>query len=389
MVVGIVAEYNPFHNGHKLQLDYAKNVLKADTIIIAMSGSFTQRGEIACFDKYIRAEAALLCGADIILEIPTIFSTSSAKEFASAGISLLAATGIVDTILFGAECDDVNLFMNSANKLIELESNGTLDNDIKASLALGETYAVARSKALESYIPSNLINSPNNILGLEYCRYIRENKLNMNIAILKRAVNEYNSKKLTGKISSASAIRSHLYKYNLIEAVPELTTDIYNNNVSLMPDDISQMLHYKLLSTNDFSIYLDCNEDLSDRINKSKDKYICFTQFCDLLKSKNNTYSKISRVLCHILLDITWDEFNSLKEKGYIKYLRMLGFSKNGSNVLGQIKKSSSLPLVTSPNENVYHTDLYSSDIYRAILTSKTKEIIPTEYTRKFTLRNV
>lgn len=389
MVIGIVAEYNPFHNGHKLQLDYAKNVLKADTIIVAMSGSFTQRGEIACFDKYIRAEAALLCGADIILEIPTIFSTSSAKEFAAAGVSLLAATGVVDTILFGAENDDVNLFTNSAQKLVELELSGTLDNDIKTSLALGETYAVARSKALESYIPSDLINSPNNILGLEYCRYIKEQKLNMNVAILKRAVNNYNSSKLTGKISSASAIRAHLNKYGLIEAVPKNLLDIYNNNISVKADDISEMLHYKLLSTTDFSKYLDCNDDLSDRINKSKEKYISFTQFCDLLKSKNNTYSKISRVLCHILLDITWNDFNELKADGYIKYLRMLGFSKNGSNILGEIKKKGTAPLITAPNEIVYPTDLYSSDIYRAIVTSKTKEIIPTEYTRKFTLTNI
>ena len=288
MVVGIVAEYNPFHNGHKLQLDYAKNVLKADTIIVAMSGSFTQRGEIACFDKYIRAEAALLCGADIILEIPTIFSTSSAKEFAAAGVSLLAATGVVDTILFGAESDDVNLFTNSAQKLIELESNGTIDNDIKTSLALGETYAVARSKALESYIPSDLINSPNSILGLEYCRYIKEQGLNMNVAILKRAVNNYNSSELTGKISSASAIRAHLNKYGLIEAVPKSLMDIYNNNISVKADDISEMLHYKLLSTTDFSKYLDCNDDLSDRINKSKEKYISFTQFCDFFPVEPN-----------------------------------------------------------------------------------------------------
>ena len=165
--------------------------------------------------------------------------------------------------------------------------------------------------------------------------------------------------------------------------------DIYNNNISVKADDISEMLHYKLLSTTDFSKYLDCNDDLSDRINKSKEKYISFTQFCDLLKSKNNTYSKISRVLCHILLDITWNDFNELKADGYIKYLRMLGFSKNGSTILGEIKKKGTAPLITAPNEIVYPTDLYSSDIYRAIVISKTKEIIPTEYTRKFTLTNI
>ncbi len=111
MVVGIVAEYNPFHNGHRLQLDYARKVLKADQIVVAMSGSFTQRGEIACFDKYTRAHAALLCGADVILEIPTIFATSSAREFASAGVQLLASTGVVDTLLFSAAACDRELLI--------------------------------------------------------------------------------------------------------------------------------------------------------------------------------------------------------------------------------------------------------------------------------------
>ena len=118
MIVGIVAEYNPFHNGHKLQIDYAKDVLRAEAVVVAMSGSFTQRGEIACFDKYTRTEAALRCRADIVFEIPTIFATSSAREFASAGVQLLVSSGIVNTILFGAETDDAELFKSSAKKLV-------------------------------------------------------------------------------------------------------------------------------------------------------------------------------------------------------------------------------------------------------------------------------
>ncbi|SFH62270.1 Predicted nucleotidyltransferase [Pseudobutyrivibrio sp. OR37] len=389
MTIGIVAEYNPFHNGHKFQIDYAKKVLSADTVVVAMSGSFTQRGEIACYDKYVRAEAALKCGADIILEIPTIFATSSAREFASAGVALLAATNVVDTILFGAECDDVNMFKSCAIKLNELENSGQLDESIRKSMASGQSFATARSKALEAHIPAELISSPNNILGLEYCRYIDANKLNMDIAIIKRQGNDYNSTELTGEISSASAIRKNLNEQGVITAVPETAKKIYEKAIAINPDSISEMLHYKLLSTLDFSNYLDCNKDLSDRINNSKGKFISFTQFCDLLKSKNNTYSKISRVLCHILLDITWDDFEVAKNKGYISYIRMLGFSKNGAALLSAIKEYKKVPLLTRPNDLTYKSDIYSSDIYRAVQTAKSKAPLPTEYTRKFTLNNI
>lgn len=389
MIVGIVAEYNPFHNGHKLQIDYAKNVLGADAVIVAMSGSFTQRGEIACFDKYARAEAALKCGADIILEIPTIFATSSAREFASAGVALLASTGVVDTILFGAECDTKDIFKESAKKLLELENSKEFNETVKSNVAAGDTYATARAKFLENYIPKEITSSPNNILGLEYCRYIFENNLNLNIEIIKRHFNDYNSPDLTGSVSSATAIRSHLFNTGTIYAVPEKAKAVYQENVAAKPDDISEMLHYKLLTTEDFKDFLDCNKDLSERIKNNLDKYISFTQFCDLLKTKNVTYSKISRVLCHILLDITYNDFENAKNKGYISYMRMLGFSKAGANLLSAIKENSSCPLITAPTELIDKYDIISSNIYRAALTNKTSILYPSEYTRKFTLTNI
>jgi predicted nucleotidyltransferase len=389
MVVGIVAEYNPFHNGHKYQIDYAKNTLGADTVIVAMSGFFTQRGEIACFDKYTRAEAALFSGADIILEIPTIFATSSAKEFAAAGMQLLASTGIVDTILFGAESVDTNLFKESAKKLIELENSGELDKEINTAISAGESYATARSKALEKHVSSDLISSPNNILGLEYCRYISENKLPLNIAIIKRQGNDYNETALTGEISSASAIRAHIFETGLVVAIPENTKVIYKKSTPVGCNDISSILHYKLISDAEYEKYLDCSSDLADRIRNNLKDYVSFTQFCNLLKTKNIAYSRISRVLCHILLNISQKDFDKAKSQGYIKYLRLLGFSKNGSNYLGEIKEKASCPLVTSPTEEVDCHDVFAADLYRIVLTNKTGKTYPTEYTRKFDLVNI
>lgn len=389
LVVGIVAEYNPFHNGHKLQIDYAKNVLKADAVVVAMSGSFTQRGEIACFDKHTRAHAALVSDADIVFEIPTIFATSSAREFASAGIQLLSSTGIVDTILFGAECDDVKLFKSSASTLINLENSGELDNEINESMSSGFSFALSRSKALERHIPADIISTPNNILGLEYCRYIAKNYLPMDIAIIKRQGNDYKETELTGDISSASAIRAHLNESNLITAVPDITKAIYNESIHINSDDISSLLHYKLLSEKDYEKYLDCSLDLADRIRNNLKDYVSFSQFCDLLKTKNMAYSRISRVLCHILLNITQQDFEKAKSKGYISYLRMLGFSKKGSEYLGGIKEKGNSPLITSPTELIDSHDIFAADIYRIVKTSKTGKAIDNEYTRKFNLTNI
>ena len=389
MVIGIVAEYNPFHNGHKLQIEYARNVLGADQIIIAMSGSFTQRGEIACFDKYSRAKATLMCGADVVLEIPTIFATSSAREYASAGVALLNATGVVDTILFSAECDRRDLFIEESKKLVELENSGEINNEINTLVSQGISYATARAKALKAFLAEDIISSPNNILGIEYCRYIFANNLDINIEVMKRQGNEYNDLSLSGSLSSASSIRQHYKLSQSFEAVPEEVINLYNNSPFVTSDDISELLHYKLLTTESFEQYLDCNNDLSDRIKNKLPEFVSFSQFCEVLKTKNFEYSRISRVLCHILLGITEKDFKTAKEAGYISYIRMLGFSKNGSVLLSKIKEASSAPLLTAPNETINKYDIISSDIYRTILTSKTGNAYPKEYTRKFDLVNI
>ncbi len=389
MVVGIVAEYNPFHNGHKLQIDYAKDVLHADAVIVAMSGSFTQRGEIACFDKYTRAHAALASGADIIFEIPTIFSTSSAREFAAAGIQLLANTQVVDTILFGAETDDETLFIENAKKLVEIETSGVLDDEIKKLLSSGETYASARAKAAANHIPAEIMSSPNNILGLEYCRYIMENDLSLTIKIIKRQFNNYYDSHITGSISSATAIRNELALDHDISSVPDKTLDIYKNATFIHCNDISDILHYKLLSETDYSKYLDCTYDLADRISNNLKDFKDFSSFCSLIKTKNVNFSRVSRVLSHILLDITKEDFEKEKKDGYIKYLRMLGFSQNGAALLGSIKEKSDFPLITAPGDIVNKCDIFSSDIHRLVATRKTGAIHPNEYNRKFNLVNI
>ena len=363
-VVGIIAEYNPFHNGHKLQLDYAKNVLKADIIVVAMSGSFTQRGTIACSNKYNRAHMALLNGADIVLEIPTIFATASAKEYASASVKLINSLGVVDTLLFGSETDDVNLIIEGAKNVIAYEGCQEYEDIIHSYVSKGLSYPAARQMALEGVIDPNLINTPNNILAFEYTKYILENNLPLKIASIKRQGNSYNCNTLSGALSSATSIREGLIKgIDVREAMPQNAHEILQNNTVIHEDDISILLHHKLLSEDDFSIYEDCSIDLSNKINKYKHSFITFSNFCSKIKSKDLSYASISRTLCHILLGITEKEFEEAKKNGYISYIRLLGFTKNGATLLGTIKEQSSLEIYTSGNNALSKYDIISSDI--------------------------
>lgn len=389
-IVGIVAEYNPFHNGHKYQLDYARNVLGADCIIVAMSGSFTQRGSIACYDKYTRAQAALLNGADVILEIPTIFATSSASEYASAAVQLLASTGIVDTILFGAETDDSSLFIKCAKELNTLKQSEDFQDKVYKLLSQGKTHAQAIAEITNEYIYPEISSSPNNILGLEYSKYILEHNLSINIACCKRIENNYHDSQINGEISSATSIRNAIKEGNNYDlAIPENVISLYKNSISIDENDISLLLHQRLIQEKDFCKYLDCSSDISDRINKIKNDFISYSQFCLLLKTKNITYTRASRVLCHILLGITQDDFEQSKKDGYINYLRLLGFSKNGSSILSEIKTKCNLPIITKVNDAISSYDIFSSDIVRIIQTNKSNTTIPNEYTRKFDLVNI
>lgn len=388
-VVGIIAEYNPFHNGHKYQIDYAKNILKADYIIIAMSGNFTQRGDISCFDKYTRAKMALINGADLVFEIPTIFATSSAKEYATCGVRLLNSTGLVDTLLFGSEAGDTAAFTKAAQIIIDKSKSQEFNNFVSQKVANGLSYAKARSDFFESQISPELISNPNNILGLEYAMAIAENKLPIKIETLKREGGSYNESQLTGVFSSATAIRKALGEDGNYSGLPDNIIDIIKDNTFIKHDDLSLLLHFILDNQNDFSYYADANSDISDRINKTKGQFTSISEYCSLLKTKNYTYSRINRILTHILLGITTEAFDTAKNNDYINHLRLLGFSKNGSSLLSLIKKNASLPLFTRPNEYTSQIDLRAANIYNAVLTEKTGLSYPNEFTRKFDLVNI
>ncbi len=408
-VVGIVAEYNPFHNGHLYQIKYAKEKLKADAVIVVMSGDFVQRGEPAVLDKYLRSEMALKNGADLVLQMPVVASTSSAEIFAKTGIAMLLATGLVTDVLFGCEEEEDSLFYEVAETL--LNETEEFKAVLSESLKSGESFAKARAKAVlttykGSYPKERLeefLNGPNNILGIEYTKALIESEKDISIHPMKRYGSLHDSLHPTDGVASATLIRKSIVNGKDVsdmvsEYVPEncmkTIVEAVDDGNFLEADDVSLLLHERLISLEDLSDYADVSKELSDRILNHRNEFVSYTAFCDLLKTKNMNHSRIRRALIHMVLGIRSEELIALTECNYLPYLRVLGFNRTGSGLLKEIKTNLSVPLFASPSESkgklfgqalkLWNKDLYAADLYRVMLTGKTGRIFPTEYTRKF-----
>lgn len=380
--LGLIAEYNPFHNGHKWQLEHAKNTLKADYVVVAMSGNYTQRGIPAIIDKYERTKLALENGADLVIEMPVIGATSSAEIFAKCGISLLNETGVVNELIFGSETTDKDLFINTAEALSD--ESFTFKKALRDNLKSGLNFAKARSNALvtstgnRSY--ADFIETPNNILGIEYVKAIKKINAKIDFTPILR----------NGSFDSSTTIRnqielSGMYDGNKFD-VPKDTYNIlnkrYDDNLLLFPNDFSLLLHEKLVRNEEFISYLDSDETLSNRTKSHKKDYMNLKDFAiNELKTKNYTLSHINRYLAHIFLDVTYTDFGILKSLDYAPYIHILGVKENSKELLSNIKKNSKIPVFTSYKDAIknlsekelmlYNKDLLASDIYRVVQTAK------------------
>ncbi|MBQ9631677.1 MAG: nucleotidyltransferase family protein [Lachnospiraceae bacterium] len=409
-VVGIVAEFNPLHNGHIDIMKHARTELAADYVVVVMSGDFTQRGTPAMISKYDRAKLALLHGADLVIEMPVIASTSSAEAFARSGIAHLSATGVVNQLLFGSENADIQVFRAAAN----LVTSDSMDYHkmINQFVKEGDSYAVARQKALAHQqrgsvaIPADFLSKPNNILGVEYVKALSSGIYAIEPVCYPRMGSAHGSRKLGGQSASGSAIRNAMETNQSQSASPAVPDDVmkllrFNAqfNTLVRSGDVSSLLHYKLISENDFSEYLDSNKDISNKINNMKSRFVEFENFCTLLKSKDLAYARISRVLTHIVLDIRQQDLENLRACNYAPYLRILGFTKRGTMLLADLKARAQVPFFLSPQDGmarlndmeraVLQADVKASDIYRTLLTGKSGRVFPSEYTRKFELKDI
>ena len=386
-IVGLIAEYNPFHNGHQYHIEKAKELAKADAAIVVMSGNFVQRGAPAIMPKHLRAEAALKCGADLVIELPVCYATGTAEQFAYGAVSLLDKLGCVDAICFGSECGDIKALSNLARLLCNEPEE--YKNALQECLRSGMSFPLARQKAIQALCDSSdlaeLLEQPNNILGIEYLKALYRLDSNIEPMTIQREVSHYHDTELQEQFSSASALRSTIADGDFAELYGQIPSacmtsleDGYEVRYPVYANDFSLLLKYKLLNETSTSLveYADVSEELANRICNRLNDYVYFDQFCELLKTKEITYTRISRALIHILLGVKKSDCDE------IEYARVLGFRSSSSVLLSKLKNSSLIPLITKLSINnmlscsaikMLDIDVYTSNLYESVVTEKFK----------------
>lgn len=400
-IVGVIAEFNPFHNGHHYLLQTARQQCGADYTVIVMSGNFTQRGEPAIYDKFIRTRMALSCGADLVIEMPVAASTSSARDFARAGVGLLAASGVVSHLAFG--CENMDLPMLNALAHILTEEPPAYKAVLKEALKNGVSWPSARSQALiatsslpvENDVLADFLKQPNNILALEYLMALAdEPSSGISPVPIQRIHAGYHDRRLDMPICSATALRHAIFTNQNTSAYishfpEEIQQDIKNilqSEIPVRSDDFSQALIYRLLtlSETDLNSYLDMDNYLSRRIKNHQNSFTAFDAFGDCLSTRSYTRTRISRVLTHTLLGIKKEDQKALIQCCYAPYLRILGFRKSAAPLLSYIKSNSRIPMITRPvsalkqlqNQDatrLFTLDIFASDLYRSIHNIKAR----------------
>lgn len=423
-VIGIIAEYNPFHNGHAYQIAHVRKNLHADYIVVATSGDYVQRGEPALLDKYTRARMALSSGADVVLELPVLWSTASAELFADAGISLFEKMGCVNGICFGAESGDLALLRRIADVLADEPAD--LKASLKHNLKSGSTFPKAREAALLSYFSgsagqngalpvsaealSSLLASPNNILALEYLKSLRRRASSITPYLLKREGAAYHETSIRSGASevpaSASAIRHTLFADAagacgnsadrasedsadgiLRHAMPQEALAILQDYRADFPllcaDDFSSILGYLLLSSSASQLArtADSSPEFANRMRNQLPYYTSFSSFASRLKSKEMTLTRINRILLHSILGITSSDYACGNALDKIPYLRILGFRESAAPLLAALKASAAVPLITRPSQapkllstdamQVFERDVFAGNLYLQMRNQK------------------
>ena len=346
-VLGIVAEYNPFHNGHQYHLNKSKELTGADYTIAVIGGNFTQRGEPSIIDKWSKAKSALINGIDLVLELPVLYATSSAENFADGAIRLLNSLGIVDDISFGAEVSDISILDDLAEVLYrEPREYKVL---LSSELSKGLSFPKARENALMMYmnnqkVYSNVLSSPNNILGIEYLKALKKCKSSINAISINRAGVQHNKIEFSDSFTSSSAIRDSISKdffTDTKELMPINSYSILNkavkqdfiiNGLSTYEKEILYTLRF--LSTEELGELQDVSEGLENLLKKASNSCNNVSEIIDMVSSKRYTQTRIQRILLYSLLDITKKDIQLSKR--ITPYARILGFNKNGKFLISE-----------------------------------------------------
>lgn len=387
-IAGIIAEYNPFHTGHAYHIQKTRELTGADYIVVVLSGDFVQRGAPALYSKHLRTRMALLGGADLVFELPSTHSCESAEFFAQNAVRLLDALGCVDVLSFGSESGTIEPFL----KLGSFLSAETPEyrNLLKEYLKRGESFPKARSLTLQELLSDadtgTFLQTPNNILGVEYCKALCRQNSPIQPLTVKREGNGYHDDSLNGMFPSASAIRALWKSANckmsdtavsscFPPAISELLSQTFTCPQFLDEEDFSPYLRWLLFSSDKAQLtsYQDVTPDFVQRLFHTRGSYESWGQYAALLKTRELTYSRICRMLMHCLLQIS--------HVPVLSYARLLGFRRQAAPVLSELKKHSSIPVITKAADAasllsdetaaVFSKNVEISNLYEAVWCEK------------------
>lgn len=376
-ITGIVAEYNPFHNGHLYHLQETKRRSGADFVIAVMSGNFSQRGTPTITDKFTRTEMALRNGVDLVLELPVPFATASAERFSEAAIALLGKTGIVDSICFGSEHGSISLLSEVADLL--LNNTSDFSSKLQAYLKIEGSFPRARELALLDLLQENTshnhtldklketLQSPNNILGIEYIKAIKKIDFPLTPLTIKRESAAFHDTDIYSSIASATAIRTHALKGDIkpiAECMPKEAFDLLSPHLDDIPlyNNLSQFLQYKLIFSKKEDLYSlwDVPEALIRSIINASTTHYSLSDFVNTITSKTYTRATVQRVLLRIILDLKSKDVQLLEEKTWIPYIRVLGCKKESTKLLGALIEHASVPVITNLSKSYSNLDSIS-----------------------------
>lgn len=386
-VLGIVGEYNPFHNGHLYHLEESKKMTSSNYTVAIISGNFTQRGSTAIIDKWSRTEMAIKNGIDLVIELPVLYAISSAENYADGAIKILNSLKVVDYISFGAETSDIDILNNFADILHKepLKYRSLLTHELKK----GISFPKAREHALLMYLNGNrkfinVLSSPNNILGIEYIKALKKHKSNIKPISIARFETGYNDVTYTGNIASATAIRN-IVKNGGFDALRKLLTNssysILINNIKqghIIPDlsVFEKQIIYNLRSMypEEIAELADVSEGLENSLKNAADSCNTLEELLNKNKSKRYTSTRLQRILLYSLLNITKKDIELSKKT--IPYIRVLGLNKRGKFLISEIAKANpKLEIVTSVKKfvdkttnknlkNMIEKDIWATDVY-------------------------
>jgi predicted nucleotidyltransferase len=423
--IGLITEYNPFHNGHKYHIEEAKRMTGADYIIAVMSGSFVQRGTPAIMDKYSRTAMALRNGIDLVLELPVCYATGSAEYFAQGAVALLDQLGVVDAICFGSEAGDISLLSKAADLL--LTAPDALEDRLQEQLKEGLSYPVARVRALEHTLMQNgssdaailtdILAEPNNILGIEYLKALKKLSSSMEPVTIQRIQAHYHDPVLSSSsesgagqanhpvISSATALRNAIHGIcetpgdalrEALESVPsdvaEYLSDNFQKTYPMTVEDFASIIKYKLLEEDCTSLteYQDISPDLAKRLKNYRNYPGSIAEYTLKIKTKNMTLTRINRALIHLLLNIKTEDIKELQAHGYVPYARVLGIRKESSRLLKQIENYGNIPVITKVSRGkqqldeiglkLLTKDIFASHLYNQAVYDKYGTALENEY---------